>query len=342
MTGNQITRMGTVFFTVSFLFVACKKDVDDSVAEPLFEVPSHFPAPRYTSERYPLSIERISLGRKLFYDPILSLDSSVSCGSCHAQTHAFADHNTPFSSGVNGALGLRNTPALSNLAWYPSFMQDGGINHLEVMPLAPITDVREMNIDLSVLLERLNAHDVYSTEFKQAFGESPISSSQLFIALAQFQMTLVSASSKYDQFILGKAVLDAHEKQGEALFMEHCATCHTPPLFTDFSYVNTGLDVVYADAGRGRITLNGSDSGAFRVPSLRNIALTYPYMHDGRFFTLRSVLDHYAGGVVQNGRLDARLQGNIVLSEMDKERLIAFLNTLTDYEFLSNSNFSEP
>jgi cytochrome c peroxidase len=322
--------------------ISCQPEPIDTVPDFGFFSPPHFPAPVYTNPQNPITKEGFELGRQLFFDPILSRDSSISCGSCHAQAHAFADHNTALSTGIDGRTGSRNTPALSNLAWYPSFMHDGGINHLEVMPLAPITEKNEMDEELSRVIAKLNANSTYKTSFEKVFGQDAINSQQLFYALAQFQSMLVSANSKYDRYLLGDEKFSEQEERGLVLFRTNCATCHTEPLTTDFSFVNKGLEMHAVDAGRARITLNPADSGKFRVPSLRNVALTHPYMHDGRFYTLEKVLDHYSAGILQNGRLDARLSGNIALTESEKQDIITFLHTLTDYTLLANPLFGEP
>lgn len=327
---------------VAMLLASCGKEPPIHEPEVLMEVPDHFPPLVYESETFPISKERIALGRKLFYEPKLSSDNTISCGDCHAQVHAFADHNTPVSFGVNGAMGVRNSPALMNLAWQTSFMHDGGVNHLEVVPLVPITSEIEMNQPMDELIVELNDDEEYSVLFQMAFGRDTIDSQQLLIALAQFQMTLVSADSKYDQYINGKATFTESEARGMNLFMAHCSSCHQPPLFTDFSFSNTGLDSVYTDFGRELITLRPEDRGKFKVPTLRNIELTYPYMHDGRFYNLMDVLDHYTDGIHDTPQLDARLKAPIALTRDEKLDVIAFLKTLTDYGFISNHQFSDP
>lgn len=304
-------------------------------------VPEHFPTPHYDFAGQFPSEEEISLGRKLFYDPILSLDSTISCGTCHAQPHAFADHNMPFSFGVGGAQGSRNAPGLSNLAWHESFMHDGGINHLELVPLAPITDEREMNLPITEALRRVAESSVYRYAFDEVYGGDTVTTARLFKALTAFQLSLVSATSKYDRMMLGDEEFSPLEQEGYDLFMESCASCHAPPLFSDFSYANNGLDIVFTDPGRAGITLEPQDSGLFKVPSLRNAMLTYPFMHDGRFASMDQVLDHYATLHTSGVAMDSRLDG-VVINEQDKGALKAFLKTLTDYEFISDLRHSEP
>lgn len=338
----EIQKLAIALVAVASLLVSCVKESPVHQPEALMEVPDHFPPMVYQSEKFPLSKERIELGRKLFYERKLSVDNSISCGDCHAQVHAFADHNSPVSFGVNGAMGIRNSPALMNMAWQTSFMHDGGVNHLEMVALVPITSEIEMNQPLDQLIVKLNDDDEYVDQFQLAFGKDSIDSQQLLVALAQFQMTLVSANSKYDQYMDGRAEFSEQERRGLDLFMTNCSSCHQPPLFTDFSFSNTGLDSVYVDRGRELITLNPEDRGKFKVPSLRNIDLTYPYMHDGRFFNLIDVLDHYTDGIQDQPQLDSRLKEPIQLSVEEKQDVIAFLKTLTDYDFISNHKFSEP
>lgn len=329
----------------AFIALSCAKDQVEQTPYSDFagiEVPPHFPQPHYNNPENTITQAGFELGRKLFYDKALSSDGTISCGSCHAQVHAFADHNVAFSTGVEGRIGTKNSPTLSNLAWYPSFMADGGINHIEVMPLAPISDPAEMNETLANVVEKLNNRPDYKAAFKNVFGVDKIESKQVFYSIAQFQSMLVSSNSKYDDYVLGNTTFNEAEERGLGLFRTHCVSCHTEPLFTDFSFVNNGLDMVHVDAGRALVTQNPQDSGKFKVPSLRNIALTHPYMHDGRFYTLQMVLDHYSDGVKQNGHLDDRLQQTIALTAQDKQDLIIFLETLTDVEFISDSRFGEP
>jgi cytochrome c peroxidase len=307
--------------------------------------PDYFPAPHYQFGKNELTREGFELGRALFFDPILSIDSTISCESCHAQGHAFADHNTAFSVGIHGKMGNRNSPAMFNLAWQPIFMWDGGINHIEIMPLAPITNDVEMGQNMNSVLQKLNNHPIYAKRFSQVFGEKPINSQQLFYALTQYMAMLVSDDSKYDQYRKGNTTLTKDEEDGLQIFRAKCASCHTEPLFTDYSLRNNGLKILNDDLGFGRITLETSDNYKFKVPSLRNVALTYPYMHDGRFRSLDQVLDHYSQGVIEHENLDPLLIQNgqlgLPLSQEDKLKLKAFLHTLSDFTFTSNPLYSE-
>jgi cytochrome c peroxidase len=333
-----------LFVGLLFSLFACTGEEQESPtpAFSVFEVPAHFPEPVYDFSENPISKEGFELGRKLFYDVRLSRGQQVSCGSCHAQVHAFADHSTPLSSGVDGLLGIRNSPGLYNLAWIEDFMWDGGINHIEIMPIAPITDPVEMDIPLADLIEYLQNETEYPSEFEKAFGSSEIDSKNLLLALTQFQGSIVSDGSRYDKYLQGEYVLTEIQQRGMEVFEAKCSSCHSGVLQTDGSFRNNGLDSVFTDLGRGRITQLESDYGKFRVPSLRNVALTNPYMHDGRFATLEQVLDHYSEGIQPSPTLDPSLSGGIPLTEDEKEAILEYLYTLSDFELLGDLRFSQP
>jgi cytochrome c peroxidase len=238
---------------------------------------------------------------------------------------------------------------LANLAWMPEFFWDGGANHLEITPLNALTNPVEMGETLSNVLNRLNNLPEYREKFKGAFGRDTINSQLLFRALAQFTGSLVSATSRYDYYVRKEkgVVFTVEEQEGLRLFVANCATCHATDLFTDHSYRNNGLDSDFSrDKGREIITSEPTDRAKFKVPSLRNVALTTPYMHDGRFYTLKRVLDHYASGVKDSPTLDPLLKQNgrlgIPLTEDEKTKLIAFLNTLTDPVFANDKRFRDP
>ncbi len=304
--------------------------------------PQGFPPPVYTFENNPLTQNGFELGRKLFYDPILSLDSSTSCGSCHQQFAAFAHFDHAVSHGINNLLGTRNAPALYNLAWQQAFMWDGGVNHIEVQPLAPITNPVEMDETLPHVIQKLQAHPKYPALFKSAFGSDSITSQNMFRAFAQFMGMLNSYQSKYDEYVAGTTTLSADEMEGLQLFRQkNCTACHSEPLFTDLSYRNNGLDSVFADSGRAHITFLSDDLGKFKAPSLRNVAVTKPYMHDGRFEKLSDCLEHYNSGIKQSSTLDPQLASGIALSQDEKNKIISCLNTLTDNKFITDKRFSE-
>ena len=221
-------------------------------------------------------------------------------------------------------------------------MWDGAITHLELQPLAPLANPIEMGSQLPEVLERLRRDPHYPARFREAFGSEQIDSQRLLRALTQFIGSMVSANSAYDRAAQGGSALSPEAEHGLTVFRQHCASCHAEPLFTDFSYRNNGLDLAPRDAGRGAISGEARDNGRFRVPSLRNIELTAPYMHDGRFASLREVIDHYAGGVQHSPTLDPLLARPRDLSIADQRALLAFLPTLTDEAFVHDARFAEP
>ncbi len=330
-----------VFF---FALTACTKE-DAEINTYRFEKPPHFPEPTYTFHKNPITKEGVELGKMLFNDPLLSRDQSVACSNCHAKGTAFTDPQHALSLGVEERQGTRNAPSIANMAFMKEFMWDGGVIHLDFAPPNAIENPLEMDETLEAVIRKLNRHGSYPGLFKKAFPElDTITTPYLLYALSQYQAMLVSASSAYDQYQLGKGSLTEEERQGLDLFKAKCATCHSGALFTNQDYANNGLDTVFPDLGRARITESDADLGKFKVPSLRNVALTAPYMHDGRFKTLENVLDHYAAGVKSSPTLARELSGGkgqlgIPLTPQEKRQLIAFLKTLTDYAFLMDPRF---
>jgi cytochrome c peroxidase len=323
---------------VGIVLLSCKKD-KIIIEEFELDYPSYFPTPVYQFTNNEVTKERFELGKELFFDPILSIDNTISCASCHAQTHGFADHNVALSTGVNGMQGTRNSPTIANMIWSTSFMWDGGVNHLEMFSIAPITNPVEMNETMLNVMAKLNNNAAYKAAFKTAYGIDEITDQALFRALTVFMAMIVSDDSKYDQYRQGLTSLSNSELSGLNLFRTHCASCHTEPLFTNNDFANNGLDSEFTDIGRGLITQNLEDYGKFKVPTLRNIELTYPYMHDGRFWSLEQVLDHYSEGVQQSPTLHSFLATGLPLNASEKLDLIAFLKTLTDYSLLSDPLF---
>ncbi|GAB3868472.1 cytochrome c peroxidase [Hymenobacter segetis] len=311
-------------------------------------LPANFPAPVYALDANPPTPAAFALGRSLFYDARLSRDGSVSCGSCHQQFVAFANADHRLSHGVDNRLGTRNAPALQNLRWKPDFFWDGGPKNLETLPLAPLTNPLEMDETLPHVLAKLNADADYPRRFAAVYGPGPIDSYQFLRALAQFTASLTSANSRYDKVVRGEgnAVLAADEMRGRTLVAQKCASCHATDLFTDESFRNNGLSQSFgADSGRAHITGRATDVGRFKVPSLRNVALTAPYMHDGRFGTLAQVLAHYDHGVLASPTLDAALRPaggplGIPLTSTEQADIIAFLQTLTDDSFIHDSRLA--
>ena len=339
---NKAVKIKLVFIVLS-LFSSCQNsEVIQPTSDAVLYYPNYVSNPIYKFEINKLTQEGIQLGRMLFYDPILSSDSSVSCGSCHSQAHAFADHNVKLSSGVKGKIGLRNSPPIFNLAWQPHFMWDGGVNHLEIVSLAPILNPLEMDETISNVLMKLNRNQTYKSQFLKVFNKKEIDDQMLFYTLTQFMGSITSFNSKYDEVRKGNLKFNIQEEKGYQLFKKHCNSCHSEPLFTDYSFRNNGIDSVFNDKGRFMISLNKKDIGLFKVPTLRNISLTYPYMHDGRFRTLEEVVNHYSGFVKKSETLDTLLSNPFKLSVEEKGNLIVFMKTLTDYQLLTNSNISEP
>lgn len=321
-------------------------------AEPLFQAPAHFPAPVYDLSKNPLTKDGVLLGRTLFYDGILSRDGTVACAECHRQDFAFTHHTHDVSHGIGDRTGTRNAPALQNLAWGSAFFLDGGVHDLDLLPLAPIENPVEMDEKMSNVLEKLRKTAKYPALFKAAYGRAAngseeITTPKFLKALSQFMVTLVSANSRYDRYRRGEVQLTADEAAGLSVFKAKCASCHAGELFTDGSFRNNGLGPgVFGDLGRETVTEQFADRYKFRVPSLRNVSVSRPYMHDGRLPTLDAVLDHYARGVQDTPTLDPLLKQDgrlgIALTEAERGQLLLFLNTLNDSKFLTNPAFSEP
>ena len=309
-----------------------------------FFVPEGWPTPSYDFTKNPLSTDKIALGSALFYDPILSRDSTISCATCHSSYSAFTHIDHPFSHGIDNKIGTRNAPALMNLAWNTSFMWDGAIKHLDMQALAPISNPDEMDESIQHVVIKLQHNKRYPKLFYKSFGDSIITGEHTLKALSQFMLTLVSYNSKYDSVIRKESSFTPQENNGYLLFRANCASCHKEPLFTNNQLENNGLpiDSSLHDNGRMRITQDSANYLQFKVPTLRNIQFTYPYMHDGRFVRLQLVLNHYTNGIVRSKTLSKQLQKSIVLSSSDKVDIIAFLYTLTDKTFISNEQFAYP
>lgn len=308
-------------------------------------VPANWPKPEYDFTRNPLSEEGIALGRQLFYDPILSADSTISCANCHLSYTAFTHVDHALSHGIHDSTGTRNSMTLVNLAWSTSFMWDGAVNHLDMQALAPISHPAEMGESAAGVVAKLQRSASYRERFLAAFGK-PVSGETLLKALAQFELTLISDSSKYDRVMRhkdGEAFTD-QEQNGYALFQAHCNSCHREPLFTTGAFANNGLpiDTFLVDKGRMRVTSDPSDSLKFKIPSLRNVEFSGPYMHDGRFKKLAHVVAHYSNGIRHGPTLAPELEAKIDLSPEDKVDLVAFLLTLTDKKFLFNPDLAFP
>lgn len=336
-------RYSLIFTLIATITIAFRNDDN----EPLFIKPSNFPEPVYDFSKNPLTTEGVALGKALFYDALLSKDNTISCGSCHQQTAGFTQHGHPLSHGINDLLTKRNSMPLANLAWSRDFGWDGGVHHLDLFAVSPLTNPAEMDENLPNVLEKLRKTTIYPALFQKAFGTEEINSERFLKSLSQFMLTFVSANSRYDKTMRNEGeTLTEIELQGKALVEQKCATCHSGVLFTDLKYRNNGLIAEQnTDLGRYDITLLAEDKYTFKVPTLRNLATTAPYMHDGRFNTLEEVLEHYASGVEKSETLDANLNKNgqlgIPLSKDDQTKIIAFLKTLDDEAFLKDNRFAE-
>ncbi|NMH86936.1 cytochrome-c peroxidase [Flavivirga algicola] len=297
----------------------------------------------------PQTVEGIALGEKLFFDPILSVNNTQACVDCHAPGNAFTDTNQ-FSDGVDGFFGSRNAMPLFNLAWNydEKFFWDGRVFSLEHQAFQPVTDPLEMHNTWTQVEQKLQQHSEYPNLFEQAFGTSTIDSVLVTKAIAQFERTLISSNSKFDKHLLGEATLTPEELNGFNIFMDEtkgdCFHCHGSdknPLWTDNIFHNNGLDATITDLGLGEVTGDPADNGKFKTPSLRNLAFTAPYMHDGRFTTLDEVINHYSEGLQNSLTIDPLMkkvaQGGVQLSSQDKADLKAFLLALSDYHFIDKN-----
>lgn len=328
-----------------FLVWACASPVQDPdpvVKEPLFQQPANFPAPAYVLASNPVTEEGFELGKALFNDPMLSRDNTISCAECHNQSYAFTHHGHDVSHGVDNRVGTRNAPAVQNMAWQKEFFWDGGVGDLDLFSVAPIENPLEMDENLGNVLTKLRSTQKYPALFHKAYGSTEITSQKFLKALSQFMLSLVSANSRYDKYARKEGgILNSEELAGLSLFQQKCSSCHAGDLFTDQSYRNNGLNIQGSkDEGRFRITERVEDRFKFKVPSLRNVEMTAPYMHDGRFYTLEEVLHHYASGVQQTPNVDASLKNGIPLTAEEQAKIVAFLKTLTDREFLTNPKFA--
>ena len=333
-------KLKFVYCLLSFFFLTAFIS-NDWVA---FVYPDYFPTPVYNFSNNQLTNSKIELGRVLFYDPILSKDNTISCASCHSPFNAFAHTDHDLSHGINDQIGTRNAPALFNLAWQKSFMWDGAINHLDMQALAPIAHPKEMNESMDNVVMKLQNSDRHTTLFKEAFDDDKITGAKILKALSQFQLTLVSSNSKYDQVKIGTAEFTLQEENGYQLFKQNCNTCHQEPLFSSYEFANNGLpvDPTLNDFGKYTVTKQSKDSLQFKIPSLRNLSYSYPYMHDGRFKKLNEVLNHYLNLDTKNKTLSKPLRQSIEMTSNEKIDLIAFLLTLDDKQFVFNEKHRFP
>lgn len=353
--GNTIVRGVTIFhflFSI-FLIAGCDTDPIDNSYEPTpltLTIPKGLPPMDIPADN-PMTVEGVALGRKLFYEKLLSGDNTMSCGTCHIQENGFAELRQT-SVGINGEVGPRNAMPLFNLGWVKTgLFWDGRAATLEEQALEPVNNPIEMASSWPEVESKLNANAEYRELFKKAFNVDYIDSLTVTKALAQFQRTLISGNSKFDRYYNRQEIqLTEQELRGFILYTTEeadCFHCHgLGGLITDNQYHNNGLDEQYTDMGRYEVTGNPMDRARFRTPTLRNIEMTAPYMHDGRFFTLEEVVEHYSEHVTWSPTISPFMElvgsNGAQLTQQQKEDLVAFLRTFTDHEFLNNPDFSDP
>lgn len=358
----------TSFIAVTILLVACKKDETEQQANtsavkydsaPYTMNHAGFPAPPIADDNL-LTIQGVQLGRMLFYEKMLSGNSTQSCGTCHQQQFAFTD-TAKLSVGIHGLLGKRNSMTAVNMAWNTGgFFWDGRANLLRQQALMPIQDELEMDETLDNVITKLSASKTYRDQFMRAFGSEEITANKIALALEQFMNSIISNDTKYDKYRRGELTLDSSEERGRVLFFAEynpsfpelsgadCAHCHSGPNFSNNRYMNNGTksEAEITDIGRQGVTGNINDKGKFKVTTLRNIALTPPYMSDGSIQTLEEVIDHYNNGLKESTTLDPALrftkEKGLMLTPQDKVDLVAFLKTLTDYTLINNPAYSDP
>ncbi|MDO1502024.1 cytochrome c peroxidase [Winogradskyella maritima] len=353
-------RLHSIFILLLVLSSCSSKDEGYEPVQPVGPTALELQVPQIFSDNLlaplipndnPQTVEGVALGKRLFFDRILSSDNSVACARCHVPRKSFTD-NAQFSAGVNGTLGSRNSMPLFNLAWNFSerFAWDGKELSLERQALEPVQNPVEMHSNWEDVVVRLQNHSEYPDLFEGAFSTSTITTELVTKAIAQFERTLISANSKFDRVTLGQEELTPQEQNGLNVFMDEargdCFHCHgspNNPLWTDNAFHNNGLDSEFTDLGLGAVTGDPADSGKFRSPSLRNLSFTAPYMHDGRFATLEEVINHYSEGLQPSATIDPLMkkvdEGGVQLSDQDKADLLAFLLTLNDQSFMDNPDF---
>mgnify|MGYP000862192744 CR=1 FL=1 len=368
---NLRVTIATPLAAFVVLFTACKPEEKEVIEDHgpsghvttpyALEVPTNFPPPIIPADN-PLTVEGVRLGRYLFYEERLSGDNTMSCASCHAPSVAFSDSPNAVSTGIDGIQGTRNAMALMNLAWETRFFWDGRAHTLEEQILFPVRDPIEMHETWPNAVSKLQSDPAYVDLYQQAFGTTTIDSLGVAKAIAQFLRTMISANSRFDRFMRNELMLDIDEIQGFQLTLleggyppdvpggqggADCFHCHPHGggRFTDGQIRNNGLDSVFTDLGLGGITGLPQDMGKFKTPTLRNVALTAPYMHDGRFQTLEEVIEHYNSGGHASTTIDPNMKyttGGLSLTPEKKAQLLAFLHSLTDMDFVTDERFSDP
>jgi cytochrome c peroxidase len=358
----MMLRLLAIFFGLITLFYACRKEIDVFRPTPYaLKIPSHFPQMPVPIDN-PMTMEGVALGRKLFHDKKLSGNNTMACATCHMPSSAFAEP-TRYSTGISGAVGDKNAMALINLGWQKNFFWDGRTLTLEELILEPVSNPIEMHLAWSEAELRLNEDVAYKRLFLKAFGTPKISKELVAKAIAQFLRTMISGKSKFDVMYKWEnnipfeggdqaifQTISSTEFAGYDLFKSlngaDCFHCHNGPLMQVQKFSNNGLDATFSDLGRGKVTGNANDNGKFKVPTLRNIELSAPYMHDGRFANLDEVIGHYSFGVITSPTIDPLMefanQGGVQLNSFERNLLKEFLLTLTDHSFINNPEFKAP
>ena len=361
---NHLLILLAALVIISISLTSCNED--DTTTGPKSEfkttpftlvLPSNLP-PAILPADNPLTYEGIALGKALFFEKMMSKDGTVSCGSCHNQSNAFTDNDKKFSEGIEGKVGDRNSMPIFNMFYHTKgFFWDGRAKLLRDQSLGPIENPLEMGETLENVVSKLQAESKYRNLFYKAFGDSTVNSMKMSLAMEQFMLTFVSGDSKFDKVERGEATYTDSEQRGKDLFFTEfeasgdargadCFHCHANADFSNHEFMNNGLDAEseFTDLGRAKFTEKPTDNAKFKTPSLRNIAVSGPYMHDGRFATLTEVIDHYNSGIKESPTLDVNIHGikdGMNLTEQEKQDLIAFLNTLTDEVYLNNQEYKE-
>ncbi len=335
---------------ILLVFFACAKEKNTTPYIPtpyIVKAPAWMQPMEIPSDN-PMTVEGVALGKRLFYETKLSRDNTLSCASCHAQENAFSDSKT-FSVGIDGKVGNRQSMAIFNLGWSDLFFWDGRSKSLEQQAHDPVVNPIELNTTWETVMKKLQADTNYPLLFEQAFGTKQIDSLLVTKAIAQFERSIISFNSRFDKYyyLQDSTVFNASEKRGFNLFFlkGSCLHCHGDAILTDNTLRNNGLDDVFTDKGLGEVSKNAADDGKFKVTTLRNIALTAPYMHDGRFKTLEQVVKHYNGGVIFGSpNLDTDMNhflGGLDFSDQDEKDLVAFLKTLSDSTLIHNKEYAK-
>lgn len=332
-------RIAPVFLCLLLLLACGKETLEVPDTPALLNVPTGFPEPVFPEDNA-FTAERWALGKQLFFDPIMSRDSTVSCASCHLPQHAFSDV-VALSLGVDNRLGRRNAPTLANVAYHPYFTREGGVPTLEMQIAVPVQEHDEFDFNMLLIAERMTRNNGYVEASRKAYNRAP----DAFVitrALATFERSMLSGNSPYDQAAQGLTTLSPAQQRGQALFFSErlaCAKCHNGFDFSNYAFENNGLYESYDDPGRYRLTGLESDRARFKVPTLRNISVTAPYMHDGSLPSLEAVIEHYNQGGSPHPNKSPRIQA-LQLTESEKSDLVQFLEALTDEEFLNDPKFN--